>query len=207
MFRRIALVTLLAIPASGCGSVLINNAAATSEEEPAFQPQVATLPAIPAVYQSPGGIELMATVAASDRLDHDERGPAIRVELLELIGRARAQDDLPTLESDPDLGQMAELLARDMLVRDYFAHADPATGEVLADRWIEAAGFVGDMSELIYTSTLEADLLSQETYLRWIGSASHREQILNPNLHWVGIGTARNGDWRVIVALFAEARR
>lgn len=149
----------------------------------------------------------MATVAASDRLDHDERAHAIQIELLELIGRAREQDRLPTLESDPDLQQMAELLARDMLVRDYFAHADPETGVVLVDQWTRQAGFVGDVSELIYTSTIDADLMAQETYLRWMGSASHREQILNPELQWVGIGTAKNGDWRVVVALFAQERR
>lgn len=205
MVYRILTISFISVALCACGTFPQPGGSASSEPFDPLQPQPATLVPIPALEGSESGQSLLATVSASEVLDHDPRAHAIEIELLELMGRAREQDGLPELRSASELRSLADLRARDMLVRDYFAHQDPVTGFVFAEQWIDEAGFVGAVGELIYTSTVPADLLAQETYLRWMGSASHRAELLRPEFHWIGVSSARNGDWRVVVALFAES--
>lgn len=206
MVQRVLAIGVLSFVLGACGTFPRPGSSASAEPFDPLQPQPPTLAPIPALEGSEAGLSLLATVSASEILDHDARAHAIEIELLELIGRARRQDGLPELQPASELHALADLRARDLLVRDYFGHQDPVTGFVFAEQWIDQAGFVGSAGELIYTSTVAPDLLAQETYLRWIGSASHRAELLRPEFHWIGLSTARNGDWRVVVALFAESK-
>lgn len=198
------MLVVLAIGVGACSVIPRGSATETAQSIDVFLPELPTLAANPEVSGSEGGPALLATIQASMALDYDPRARALEIELLELIGRARGQDDLQSLQPVEDLRRLAVVRARDMLVRDYFSHTDPETGRVDAELWIEAAGYTGSMGELIYTSTVSPDLLGRETYLRWMGSPAHRQQLLNPDSRWIGIGSARDGDWRVIVALFAQ---
>ncbi len=52
-----------------------------------------------------------------------------------------------------------------MVVRDYFGHTDPISGEPLVEPLIRSAGFTGRVAENIYaTNALESALVEQVVY-------------------------------------------
>lgn len=133
-----------------------------------------------------------------------------RSALLERINDARRREGEPSVARQAALERAAQRHAEDMVERRYFAHEDP-DGRGPRER-AEAAGYrsprrVGEAlawgDEMSAASTVEG----------WLGSAPHREILLDARYSEAGVGIAvrrsRGGDGLYWVALFAApaARR
>ncbi len=107
--------------------------------------------------------------------------------MLKLVNDERTQAGLPPLKLDPQLTEAARAHSRDMLAQGYFAHEDN-NGKRPADR-VSAAGvrwaIVGENLALAPT----VDIAHQGL----MNSPGHRENILSPQYHRVGIGVVDGG--------------
>jgi uncharacterized protein YkwD len=112
---------------------------------------------------------------------------------LNLANRDRAAEGLIPMTVDLALSQAAQYHAEDMLRRNYFDHYSPE-GESPSDR-LAAAGRQGYPAENIAMTEdrrirrIQARTL--ETFQsRWMQSAGHRRNLMNPNYERFGYGLA-----------------
>ena len=126
-------------------------------------------------------------------------------DLISLINQKRLSlSVLPLIESQK-LDQAALLKAQDMLAKDYFSHQSPSG--VTPWYWFSKAGYnykyAGENLAIGF-------LNSEDVYRAWINSASHKENIINPNYKEVGTavltGEFKGNDVTVIVQLFGNPK-
>jgi uncharacterized protein YkwD len=112
---------------------------------------------------------------------------------LDLANRDRAAEGLVPMSVDPLLSQAAQYHAEDMLRRNYFDHYSPE-GESPSDR-LAAAGRQGypaeniGMAQDLRSRRIQARTL-ENLQNRWMHSAGHRRNLMNPNYERFGYGLA-----------------
>jgi hypothetical protein len=93
----------------------------------------------------------------------------------------RQKDGMPPLVMNNQLTQAAQLKAKDMFAKDYWAHNSPS-GEMPWD-FIKQAGYdyqyAGENLARGFTS-------APDVVTAWMNSPEHRENMLSPNYHDVG---------------------
>jgi uncharacterized protein YkwD len=109
---------------------------------------------------------------------------------LSLANRDRAAEGLVPMAVDPALSQAAQYHAEDMLRRNYFDHYSPE-GESPSDR-LAAAGKRGFPAENIAIAQENRRRIQARTLenlqSRWMHSAVHRRNLMNPNYERFGYG-------------------
>jgi len=122
-------------------------------------------------------------------------------ELLAQTNAARTKASLPELTANETLNKAATLKAQDMLVNNYWAHDSPSG--VTPWKWLGDAGYRYDvagenLAKNYPTATATVDA--------WMGSPSHRDNILNQNYKDVGFavveGTLEGRDTTLVVAYY-----
>ncbi len=102
--------------------------------------------------------------------------------LVSMTNSARARNGLGALTSNSKLSSAAYAKAQDMLTNQYFAHTSPS-GKTPWD-FIKGAGYnysyAGENLAIGYTD-------ASELFNAWMASATHRQNILNPNFREIGI--------------------
>jgi len=122
-------------------------------------------------------------------------------ELLNDTNKERQKKGLPQLAPNDQLNQAAFLMAQDMMKNNYWAHVSP-TG-VQPWKWFADANYnysyAGENLAKNYAS-------SDATVAAWMGSSTHRENILNRNYADVGFavvdGTLQGESTTLVVALY-----
>lgn len=121
-----------------------------------------------------------------------------RSEGLALVNEFRNANGLTSLKNDQKLEELAQFRAEDMRDRSYFGHVSPDGKDANDIR----AGFA------IKTSVSENISHDGDVYQASYGlsiSATHRENLLNPNFENIGIGVVNTADGGVhLVQIFAE---
>lgn len=114
--------------------------------------------------------------------------------MLELINAERAAAGVPLLQLEQHLNMSAELHSRWMLQTDTFSHSG-AAGSSAHQRMIDADfDFAGDWmsaENISIQSTRGADGIMDDVadlHQSLMNSPSHRDNILNPDLAYIGIG-------------------
>lgn len=106
--------------------------------------------------------------------------------IVDLTNEERADEAVGTLRRNPLLDRSAQLKAEDMAAKGYFAHESP-TGET-PWFWFGEAGYnfvhAGENLAVHFTD-------SGEVVKAWMGSPTHRANIVNGNYQEIGIGTAK----------------
>lgn len=134
-----------------------------------------------------------------------ERGLEVRRSaLLERINNARRREGEPSVARQAALERAAQRHAEDMVERRYFAHEDP-DGRGPRER-AEAAGYRSPRR--VGEAPAWGDAVSAASTVEgWLGSAPHREILLDARYSEAGVGIAvrrsRGGDRLYWVALFA----
>lgn len=118
--------------------------------------------------------------ASAGEVDRD----ALEAATICLVNEERTSRGLEPVASDGALEQAALAHARDMHERDFFSHVNP-DGEGPGDR-ARAAGYGGDVSENLLSG---ARTPAQAVDL-WMGSATHRDVILDADLRGIGAGVS-----------------
>lgn len=102
--------------------------------------------------------------------------------LVSMTNSARGRNGLGSLSVNSRLTSAAYSKAQDMLANQYFAHTSPS-GRTPWD-FIKGAGYnysyAGENLAIGYSD-------ASELFSAWIASATHRENILNPNFREIGI--------------------
>jgi uncharacterized protein YkwD len=111
--------------------------------------------------------------------------------VVRLTNKLRAEAGCSPLRVDTDLHDAARDHSEDMALRDYFSHISPG-GDSFVDR-ILAAGYQDPGAENIARGYQTAD----EVMDGWMKSSGHRANILNCELHAIGVGVhfGPGGPW------------
>ncbi len=121
-----------------------------------------------------------------------------------LINAERAARNLPPLQYDARLAQLAQRHACDMAQNGFFSHT--GSGNVTFGERVRAAGMRGClMSENIAMGMRSSD----HAHRAWMNSRGHRQNILRRNNSLVGLGiaTPRNDRDMRWVTVFAAGCR
>lgn len=127
-------------------------------------------------------------------------------QLLNSTNTSRQADKLETLKLNEQLAKAAQDKANDMVAKDYWAHATPDGTQPWA--FVTTAGYQYQKAgeNLAY-----GFLTSDETIQGWLGSPSHRANMLDPDFNEVGFGFAnsrnfdKNGPATVVVAMYGRS--
>jgi uncharacterized protein YkwD len=126
--------------------------------------------------------------------------------MFEAINQERAKENLPALELDPVLTELARAHAQDMIDRNYFSHVT-LEGLTYRDRLKQEGIELNWVGENFYAdSCSEEDIV--DCTMNWLmGDPPHRANIMNTRYRLVGIGIARNErGMYMTVQDFTEAR-
>ncbi len=132
------------------------------------------------------------------------------------INAARAEKNLPPLQIDANLTEIAQTRSNDMITRSYFSHTDPKTGHVLFQDLLTEQKypylFAGEnIAEIrnqgafvppsftVYARYSAPDL-AQQFVTGWINSPDHYENIMNSHFRRTGIAIGVSVDGTRVVA-------
>ena len=127
-------------------------------------------------------------IETDNESDFDDWG----YEVLNLVNEERAKYNVAPLKWDDSLAALAESHCEDMIDRNFFAHNTP-DGQTPFDR-MKAAG-------ISYSSAGENIAAGQSSPKNvmdsWMNSPGHRNNILNPDFEYIGVGLARGGSYGI----------
>jgi uncharacterized protein YkwD len=138
---------------------------------------------------------LAATVGTAVAWDPGTFSPADEDLLFSLTNQDRASAGLNALVNDSYLHKEAEWRAKDMGDRDYFSHQIPPSGSTVFN-YMQSDGYCFKVAgENIGLSTFPDDTATTSIETAFMGSTSHRENILGTWAH-LGVGAYEAADGR-----------
>lgn len=136
--------------------------------------------------------------------DPNELEP-VGADILVRANEVRVNRGLSPLHASTPLTSVASLRAQDMVARGYFDHVDPRRGTVEADRLVRSLDVIGEIAELLYTSTDARPDLPQAAVGGWLDDEANMLTLLDPQLTHAGVGVMGDGTWWVVVLVMTEA--
>lgn len=134
---------------------------------------------------------------------------ALERETIDVVNRVRASSGAGALAANDAMVRAAREHAQELARRGVLDHASPTPGRETFAKRLAAAGapawtLAGE--NLIQLPYVAADV-ADEAVTGWLGSPSHRAQMIEPTYTDTGVGIARNasGNW-YIVQLFIRRR-
>lgn len=117
--------------------------------------------------------------------------------LLDLINQERAKNNIAPLVADPELMGVARTKANDMTKNNYFSHYSPTYGSPFDMMRQFGISFKAAAENIAGNSTVEGAVNS------WMKSEGHRNNILNGNYNYTGIGISKSAKYGyVFVQMF-----
>ncbi len=122
--------------------------------------------------------------------------------LFNLTNQARASAGLPALRNDSYLVGLARWCSKDMIVRNYFSHQIPPSGEMVFAQ-MQRDGYCFQVAgENIGISSYPDDVATTRIQTAFMNSPSHRANILGVAWKNMGVGTYKGSDgkktWTVL---------
>lgn len=135
--------------------------------------------------------------------------PADVKALYERINSYRSEQGVTPLKLDQRLCEAAILHSEEMVRELYFGHISPNIVRQSPSKRAVLAGYRWwEIYENIYRSRArEAQALAQDTMEGWIDSDIHRENLLAPGAHDLGIGTAINDEGETLITVMLAKPR
>lgn len=99
---------------------------------------------------------------------------------------------MPALKVDITLSKMAHAKARDMSANNYFSHTSPTYGSPF-----DMMKKYGITYQYAGENIAEGQQTPQEVINAWMNSEGHRQNILNPNYNYIGVGYVAQGNYWV----------
>ena len=125
-------------------------------------------------------------------------------QLFQLTNQARAAAGRKALHWDASLATFARARAKDMIVRNYFAHQIPPDGHTVFDVMSNVGYCFNLAGENIGWNNYPEDQATSEIQTMFMNSPDHRQNILGPAWDVVGIGAYQGPDgkkmWAVVFA-------
>lgn len=103
-------------------------------------------------------------------------------QMINLVNRARQDNNLEPLTTDPELTRVARIKSQDMVDNDYFSHNSPTFGSPfdMLDHFGIKYLYAGE--------NLAANPSIENAHTSLMNSPGHRQNILNENFTHIGIG-------------------
>lgn len=128
---------------------------------------------------------------------------AAEQQMIRMTNEARASAGLRTLRVDATLTSVARWRSKDMIVRNYFSHSIPGSGNVF--HVLDTKGYCYKLAgENIAWNTYPDDVATATAQNGFMKSAGHRENILGKTWDVIGVGAYKGPDgkkmWTVLFA-------
>jgi LysM repeat protein len=160
--------------------------------------------AIPIIFRIPKPTPSPDEVPAAP-IEVSEPLVELEEQMVAIVNEVRQAAGLEPYEFDPEIANIAENYAQDMVVRDFFSHVSPE-GITLEDRFSEqqVSGFL-QVGENIQRNTRPRAETVQAALNWFMGSAPHRNNILHQYHNRIGVGIVEGPPgWYTIVLNFAQ---
>jgi uncharacterized protein YkwD len=156
-----------------------------------------------AILFGSGAAFAMAIPASTFAWDPSSYNASSEAQLIALTNRSRTNAGLRALKVDATLRSVARWRSKDMIDRNYFAHAIPGYGKVF-DK-LDAIGYCYHVAgENIGWLNYPDDLATAEIHQMFMDSAPHRANILGKTWDAIGIGAYKGANgkkmWTVLFA-------
>jgi uncharacterized protein YkwD len=129
-------------------------------------------------------------------------------QLIALTNQARAAAGLPALKKDSVLTDVARWRSKDMIVRDYFSHTIPPTGDGVDSVFDELSrrGYCFKLAgENIGWNNYPDDVATAAIHEAFMNSSGHRANILGKSWDVIGVGAYKGpGGKKMWTVLFAD---
>ena len=111
---------------------------------------------------------------------------SMEYQIFDLINQKRVESGLSALEMDANLQKLARFKSADMVQNNYYAHEDPDDKRVTD--WLRGLNMsFSSWAENIIKASGNSH--TAEDYVNsWWNSEDHRNNLLNPNVKYTGIG-------------------
>lgn len=111
----------------------------------------------------------------------------IEEEVVKLVNIEREKNNLQPLEIKEDLMSLARLKSEDMKNNNYYDHTSPTYGSPfeMMDQFGISYGYAGE-------NIAKGQITAEQVMNSWMNSKGHRENILNENYKYIGVGFADN---------------
>lgn len=110
-------------------------------------------------------------------------------QMIKLVNDARAQNNVPPLEVDMQLTNVARIKCQDMIDNNYFSHNSPKYGSPFDMIKSFGVKFVQAGENIAGNQSVE------NAHNSLMNSPGHRQNILNPNYTHIGIGIKAGGPY------------
>lgn len=110
-------------------------------------------------------------------------------QMISLVNQARAQNNLPALQVDMQVTNVARVKAQDMIDNNYFSHNSPKYGSPFDMMKSFGVHFVKAGENIAGNQTVQA------AHNALMNSPGHRENILSPDYTHIGIGIKQGGQY------------
>lgn len=123
------------------------------------------------------------TTTNQDGLTEEEQ------QMLQLVNKARAENNFPALKADQELTNVARIKSQDMIDNNYFSHNSPTYGspfDMMKDfgiNYVEAGENIAGNQDV------------EKAHDALMNSPGHRKNILSPDFTHVGIGIKKGGQY------------
>ncbi len=119
--------------------------------------------------------------------------------VLDLINKARKENNLNPLTLDNALTKVAQTKANDMVKNDYFAHNSPTYGSPFEMMQSMSISYKSAGENIAGNPSIEDAVNS------WLNSQTHNKNILSTKYNYIGIGIEKSNTYGyIIVAMFIE---
>lgn len=129
-----------------------------------------------------------SAIAEVDETVREVTEEQLAAQVLELVNRERAANNLPPLRLHPQLRAASHWMAQDMAANDYLDHTDHE-GRELEGR---LAAFEYKDYQAIGENVAAGQATAAEVVSSWMQSPGHRSNILSPDFCEIGIGHVLN---------------
>jgi uncharacterized YkwD family protein len=115
---------------------------------------------------------------------------AYEQKVVDLTNQERAKNGLSALKIDTTLSKMAHEKSRDMSANGYFSHTSPTYGSPfdMMKKYGITYHYAGENIAM-------GQQTPEEVVKAWMNSQGHRENILNPNYNYIGVGYVSQGNY------------
>ena len=110
-------------------------------------------------------------------------------QMVQLVNKARAENNLPALKVDTELANVARIKSQDMIDNNYFSHNSPTYGspfDMMKDfgiNYVQAGENIAGNQDV------------QKAHEALMNSPGHRKNILSPDFTHIGIGIRKGGQY------------
>ncbi len=110
-------------------------------------------------------------------------------QMINLVNQSRAQNDLPALQSDNQLSEIARIKSKDMIDGNYFSHNSPTHGSPFDMLKNFGVSYIKAGENIAGNQTVE------KAHEALMNSSGHRQNILSSEYTHIGIGIQEGGQY------------